>query len=170
MTLEEFNNLPVAAAATALSQCCAAHAWVQAMVEARPYANIQQLLEAADKIWQSMDEKNLLEAFSAHPQIGNVVSLLEKYASTKAMAAGEQSAITTASKETLETLAHANRTYLEKFGFIFIVCATGKSVQEMLNLLYARLPNSREKELLNAAEEQRKITAIRLQKLLDKAA
>ena len=170
MTLEEFNRLPLAVATTALTQCCAAQAWVQAMTSARPYANLQQLLKTADHIWEGMDETNLLEAFSAHPQIGNVVSLLEKYASTKAMAAGEQSAITTASKTTLEALAQANRTYHEKFGFIFIVCATGKSAQEMLDLLYARLPNSREQELINAAEEQRKITAIRLQKLLEKSA
>lgn len=169
MKLEEFNRLPTAEAQTLLNQCCAARDWVHAMVSGRPYANTQQLLEAADQVWQEMDENNLLEAFSAHPQIGNVVSLLEKYASTKAMAAGEQSAIVTASKATIEELARANRTYLEKFGFIFIVCATGKSAQEMLDLLYKRLPNSRKQELINAAEEQRKITAIRLQKCLEKS-
>lgn len=167
MKLEEFNRLPTAEAQTLLNQCCAAQAWVQSMVSARPYTSMQQLLNTADQIWKDMDEKNLLEAFSAHPQIGNVVSLLEKYASTKAMAAGEQSAIATASKETIEELAQANRTYLEKFGFIFIVCATGKSALEMLDLLYKRLPNSREQELINAAEEQQKITAIRLQKFLE---
>jgi len=169
MTLEEFNHLPQAVAVTALSQCCAASAWVQAMVDGRPYADIPQLLEAADRAWLRMDEPNLLEAFSAHPQIGNVVSLLEKYASTQAMAASEQSAIAAASEATLRALAQANHSYLEKFGFIFIVCATGKSAQEMLDLLYARLPNSREQELINAAEEQRKITAIRLRKLLEKS-
>jgi 2-oxo-4-hydroxy-4-carboxy-5-ureidoimidazoline decarboxylase len=167
MTLEQFNRVPTAEAQTLLSQCCAARDWVQSMADARPFANFPQLLSSADQIWQGMDENNLLEAFSAHPQIGNVVSLLEKYASTKAMAAGEQSAITTASKATIEELAQANRAYLEKFGFIFIICATGKSAQEMLDLLQVRLPNSREQELINAAEEQRKITAIRLRKLLE---
>ena len=167
MTLDEFNRLPATEAATALAQCCAAQDWVSGMVEARPFADAAQVLQAADRIWQGMDERNLLQAFEAHPQIGNVASLLEKYASTKAMAAGEQSAIATASEETLHELARSNRAYLAKFGFIFIVCATGKSAQEMLELLLARLPNSREQELRNAAEEQRKITAIRLKKLLE---
>lgn len=170
MTLEEFNRLPAGDAEAALTQCCAARDWVHAIAAARPFADIAQVLQKADQIWRSMDEKNYLEAFSAHPQIGNVASLLEKYSSTKTMAAGEQSAVATASNETLHRLAENNRAYLAKFGFIFIVCATGKSAQEMLELLQARLPNSRDQELANAAEEQRKITALRLKKCLDQNA
>ena len=93
-------------------------------------------------------------------------SLRKKYASTKALAAGEQSAVSQASEETLQALAQGNLDYEKKFGFIFIVCATGKSALEMLELLQARLPNTREQELLNAAREQHAITVLRLQKLL----
>jgi len=85
---------------------------------------------------------------------------------TKALAAGEQSSVSQASEETLQALARDNVAYLQKFGFIFIVFATGKSAAEMLALLQARLPNSRKQELRNAAQEQHKITALRLHKLL----
>lgn len=166
MTLEELNQLPSEQAVAAFSQCCAASDWVNAMAAARPFANVASLLATADQIWSTMDEANLLEAFSAHPQIGNVETLREKYASTKALAAGEQSSVSQASEETLQALARDNVAYLQKFGFIFIVFATGKSAAEMLALLQARLPNSRKQELRNAAQEQHKITALRLHKLL----
>lgn len=136
------------------------------MVAVRPFADLPGLLAAADEAWQKMDEPNLLEAFSAHPQIGNMESLRAKYAATKSLAAGEQSSVAAAGEAVLQVLADGNRAYLEKFGFIFIVCATGKSAREMLDLLLARLPNDRRQELANAAEEQRKITAIRLRKLV----
>ena len=165
LSLEQFNHLSREDAADALRQCCAAEDWIQAMVGTRPYGDLNAVLQRADQHWATMDEANLLEAFSAHPQIGNVETLRAKYANTKALASGEQSAVSEADETTLQALATSNQDYLEKNGFIFIVCATGKSANEMLALLQARLPNSREQELVNAAEEQRKITALRLQKL-----
>ncbi|MEE2729934.1 MAG: 2-oxo-4-hydroxy-4-carboxy-5-ureidoimidazoline decarboxylase [Pseudomonadota bacterium] len=165
LSLEQFNAASTTDAAEALRQCCAAQDWIQAMVASRPYTDLHHLLHQADQHWANMDEANLLEAFSAHPQIGNVATLRAKYASTKALASGEQSAVSAADEATLQALAQGNQQYLDTFGFIFIVCATGKSAAEMLSLLQARLPNSRPQELVNAAEEQRKITALRLQKL-----
>lgn len=166
MTLEQLNQLSAETAAQAFGQCCAASDWISGMVAGRPYETTDALLANADQVWSSLDETNLLEAFGAHPQIGNVNSLRKKYASTKALAAGEQSAVSQASEETLQALAQGNLDYEKKFGFIFIVCATGKSALEMLELLQARLPNTREQELLNAAREQHAITVLRLQKLL----
>lgn len=165
LSIAQFNDLAATDAADALRQCCAAEDWIQAMVASRPYTDLNAVLQQADLHWAGVDEANLLEAFSAHPQIGNVETLRAKYANTKALASGEQSSVSEADEATLQALAKGNQDYLEKNGFIFIVCATGKSAADMLALLQARLPNSRQQELVNAAEEQRKITALRLQKL-----
>ncbi|WP_373086943.1 2-oxo-4-hydroxy-4-carboxy-5-ureidoimidazoline decarboxylase [Zhongshania sp.] len=162
--LAHFNALPAAQAEQLISQCCAAKRWAQAMVEGRPYTDLATLLNAAEHIWASMTEADLLEAFLAHPQIGNVDSLREKYASTKTLAAGEQSAVNNAEEAVLTALCEGNQRYIERNGFIFIVCATGKSAAQMLALLSERLANSRVQELQIAAEEQGKITALRLNK------
>jgi 2-oxo-4-hydroxy-4-carboxy-5-ureidoimidazoline decarboxylase len=167
MTLDELNKLSVRDAAQVFNQCCAAQSWVQQMVAARPFANVEELIKAAECIWHTMSEADFLEASEAHPQIGNVDTLRAKYANTKTLAAGEQSSVAVASEQTLQDLAQGNRDYLKKFGFIFIVFATGKSAEQMLELLQARLPNDRSTEIKNAAEEQRKITDLRLRKLLD---
>ena len=108
-----------------------------------------------------------MQAFQGHPKIGDVGSLKAKYANTKELAAGEQSGMTVATDDVISTLAKGNLDYENKFGFIFIVCATGKSAQEMSELLQARLTNERTTELVNAAEEQRKIFQIRLNQLLE---
>lgn len=115
-------------------------------------------------------ESDLLEALDGHPQIGNVATLKEKYRNTQDSAAHEQSGANEADDEVLEALAKSNQEYLDKFGFIFIVFATGKSAQQMLDLLLARLPNDRGTELVNAATEQNKITRLRLNKLFEQAA
>ena len=137
------------------------------MVATRPYASADALRQQADSHWRDMAEADYLEAFDGHPKIGDVGSLKAKYANTKALAAGEQSGVNVASDEIIRRLAAGNRQYEETFGFIFIVCATGKSAEEMTDLLEARLPNERPVELENAAEEQRKIFHIRLNQLLD---
>lgn len=165
MMLSELNAMADTEAAILIAQCCAASNWVSRVVAERPYDNVNALLTAADKYWQAMNEEDWLEAFSAHPQIGNVATLREKYASTKALAAGEQLSVSAADDETLSALAAGNTEYLKKNGFIFIVCATGKSAAEMLAMLEARLPNDRETELHNGATEQHKITLLRLQKM-----
>jgi OHCU decarboxylase len=122
------------------------------------------LLAAADAALP-LTEADWLEAFAAHPLIGDVDSLRAKYAATKTLAAGEQSGVASAGEATLAALAEVNRAYRDKFGFIFIVFATGKSAAEMLAILKSRIDNSREQEIRNAAVEQMKITRLRLQKL-----
>ena len=167
MSLEQLNQLSEAGAKEAFRQCCAASDWVDAMASNRPYSNLDSVIAQADASWATMDEANIMEAFTAHPQIGNVDTLRAKFANTKALASGEQSSVSRADEATLQALAKGNQDYLEKFGFIFIVCATGKSAAEMLALLQARLVNDRPEELINGAEQQRQITAIRLRKMLE---
>ena len=166
MSLESLNKASAEGARHSFLQCCTSDTWIARMVADRPYANAEALRAAADRNWQGLAEADYLQAFDGHPKIGDVSSLKAKYANTKALAAGEQSSVNQASDEIIEKLAEGNSTYEEKFGFIFIVCATGKSAAEMCDLLYARLPNDRDTELKNAAEEQHKIFHIRLEKLL----
>ena len=166
MTLVELNQLPEQEAQHAFMQCCTSTIWVKNMVNARPFKTVQALYGSADLAWQGLSESDYLEAFDGHPKIGDVNSLRAKYANTKELASGEQGAVNVASEQVLQALSVGNDEYFDKFGFIFIVCATGKSAEEMLMLLQQRLPNEKATELMNAAEEQRKIFHIRLEKLL----
>jgi len=166
MTLAALNSLPLPQLKEALRQCCGATAWVDRMSERFPVKDTGGLLDAAGSIWRACTEDDWKEAFSHHPQIGDLASLKQKFASTAQWAAGEQAAVQQASESTLEELAAGNRQYLEKFGYIFIVCATGKSAAEMLHLLKERLPHTPGEEIWVAMAEQEKITKIRLEKLL----
>lgn len=165
MNLEKLNSASVEQAQHTFRQCCTSEKWIRHMVEGRPYESAGDISTAADRNWQDLLESDYLQAFDGHPKIGDVSSLKAKYANTKELAAGEQSSVEEASDEVIERLAQGNAAYEEKFGFIFIVCATGKSAAEMVALLEARLPNDRATELMNAAEEQRKIFHIRLEKI-----
>jgi 2-oxo-4-hydroxy-4-carboxy-5-ureidoimidazoline decarboxylase len=165
-TLSELNVLPAEGASVAFSNCCTSLAWIDGMVAARPFISKAICHEAALSIWAGLSEQDFLQAFEGHPKIGDVTSLREKYAHTKKLASGEQSSVDDASEEVIQNLAQGNTAYEEKNGFIFIVCATGKSAAEMLELLNQRLPNEREVELKNSAAEQAKITAIRIDKLI----
>lgn len=166
MTLEDFNHLPEHQQRQQLFNCCGSTTWVNRMMMHFPFAGMDALLGHADLEWQQCSTDDGLEAFGHHPKIGDMASLEKKFASTAALAGGEQSSVRTASRETLEALAAANTLYEKRFGFIFIVCATGKSAGEMLELMEARLNNSREAELHQAMHEQGKITALRLQKII----
>lgn len=171
LTLAQFNELSTAEATAQLLGCCTSSYWAQQLASAAPFTAIDAMLSASDAAWNQAQalEANLMEAFDGHPQIGNVDSLKEKYRSTQDSAAHEQSGANDAEDKVLEALAQGNQDYLDKFGFIFIVFATGKSAQQMLDLLLARLPNDRATELANAAAEQNKITRLRIQKLLGAA-
>lgn len=166
MTLDQLNRLSEADATAAFTQCCAAQRWVERMVIDRPFESLAEILEISDRIWEECDVDDYLEAFEGHPRIGDVESLAKKYANTKAWAGGEQKGVEGADREVLERLAKGNADYEEKFGHIFIVCATGKSAAEMVALLEARMSNDPKTEVMVAAEEQNKITRIRLKKLL----
>lgn len=132
-----------------------------------PADDLVELLEDAEEMWYACSKEDWKEAFTHHPKIGDVESLTKKFASTGEWASGEQSGVNVAAKETIEALAEGNRLYEEKFGYIFIVCATGKSAEEMLGLLKSRLSNSPNEEIQIAADEQNMITKLRLEKLLE---
>ena len=158
--LERLNAVPAKEAEAQLLSCCGSREWARRMADARPFRDAEELSANADRIWRSVGADDWLEAFRAHPRIG------EKKR-TDLFSAREQAGTRSASPETLANLADANRDYEERFGHIFIVCATGKSAAEMLALLEARLHNDPETELATAAEEQRKILQLRLAKLLE---
>lgn len=163
----KLNGLTDDDARASLTNCCAAEKWVSSLLAARPYASDDALFAACDTVAATLGEPDWLEAFAAHPLIGDVDSLRKKYAATKQLAAGEQSGVDAASETTLRELAELNRDYAERFGFIFIVFATGKTADEMLAILKSRINNSRDQELANATAEQLKITRLRLTKLAD---
>lgn len=166
MTLPELNQLPTPELKAALSTCCGSTVWVNEMARLFPVESKENLFEQAKVIWYGLSESDWREAFTHHPKIGDMESLRKKFASTAAWAEGEQAGVSTASLSVLEMLAEGNQFYEEKFGYIFIVCATGKSAEEMLEILEARLLNSPEEEIQIAMQEQNKITNIRLAKLL----
>lgn len=167
MTLHELNTLPRQQLITQLSKCCGSVAWVNKMLPFFPADDLVELLEDAEEQWWKCSEDDWQEAFAQHPRIGDVESLKTKFASTAHFTENEQSGIKNADNETIELLAEANRLYEEKFGYTFIVCATGKSAKEMLGLLQTRLQNSAEVEIEIAADEQNKITKLRIEKLLE---
>lgn len=165
MTLDEFNKKEKAG--DSLFSCCSSEKWTMLLLKNFPFPSEQVLISKATTTWyEECVEKDWLEAFSHHPKIGDVKNLEEKFASTKDLARNEQSGVENASAELINKLAEANRSYEEKFGFIFIVCATGKSAEEMLRLIYDRMKNTYHEELQVAMGEQHKITLIRLKKLL----
>lgn len=136
------------------------------MLKERPFSSSDVVLESADTVWWRLSTSDWQEAFAQHPKIGDRESLRQKFASTAHWASGEQAGVASASEETLARLEQGNRLYEEKFGFIFIVCATGKSAAEMCDMLYHRLDNQPDEEIRVAAGEQALITRLRLQKLV----
>ena len=163
--LEEWNHADESEAAEAMLACCGALRWADQMVALRPLANIPALSEAADRIWNTMNESDWLEAFACHPRIGERKTTLAPERFT-AWSEQEQSGTSGAAENMMRELAEGNALYEQRFGFTYIVCATGKSAEEMLAILRRRLANSRMAELKEAAEQQRQIMQIRLGKWL----
>lgn len=157
----ELNSLTEPEARAALLRCCGSTRWTGQMSTRRPFADADALFAAARDIAKSLTRCDWLEAFAAHPKIGDFESLRSK----PAWSAEEQSTLSSAAVVTLRALAAGNRTYEAKFGHIFIVCATGKTADEILALLEHRLGNSADEELRIAAAEQEIITHLRLQRL-----
>jgi 2-oxo-4-hydroxy-4-carboxy-5-ureidoimidazoline decarboxylase len=150
------------AAREILSRACGSRRWVERMLLRRPFGNHARLLFAARNEWFGLTEADWLEAFSHHPRIGDRAALEARFPKTHDLSSKEQAGVGAAHEDVLTELAQANNDYFDKFGFIFIVCATGKTAGEMLALLRERLPHDRATELRTAAEEQAKITALRL--------
>ena len=164
--VERFNRLSEAEARRALERCCGAKRWVDGMLAARPFASGSALFDRADAIWRELEAPDFLEAFSHHPEIGaDLGELRRRFAATAALSEAEQAGASDASEATLRDLADRNRRYRERFGYTFIVCATGKSAHEMLAILEQRLQGAPDRELGVAAAEQAKITRLRLAKI-----
>lgn len=160
------NALPLSAAREALTRCCGAQRWVEGMLARRPFSSTAQLLAASDAVTATLTRADHLEAFSHHPQIGaDMAELQRKFASTAGLSADEQAGARGVDLRTLEALRDQNRAYAQRFGYIFIVCATGKTAAEMLGLLEQRLGNDPDDELRIAAAEQAKIAKLRLEKI-----
>ncbi len=158
--MEPWRRLDLASpseARTLLAGCCGSARWVEAMLARRPFGSMTALVESADAIWHGLSEADWLEAFSHHPKIGD--------RSAGGIAKREQSGVALAPEETFRELADANQAYKARFGYIFIICATGKSAGSMLDALRQRLGNDARTEIRIAAEEQLKITELRLRGL-----
>ena len=165
--LELLNTEPTAEAIVELLKCCGSKRWAKRLAGARPFSDLQQLLSESDRIWSSLEPKDWLEAFSHHPKIGEKKAANGQSLEAAAWSQEEQAGTRSAAREERQELAALNRAYEERFGFIFIVCATGKTTVEMLALLRERLGNDYETELHRAAQEQQRITHLRLRKLLE---
>jgi len=166
-SINRLNELSADDAQAEFVKCCGSTRWGQALTSARPFNSIDDLLAKADSVWWSLDSEDWLEAFRAHPKIGEKKAAAAQSEQARGWSAQEQSAASRATPEVIFALAEGNREYEQRFGFIYIVCATGKSSEELLKVLEARLKNDSETELRNAAEEQRKITRLRLEKILN---
>ncbi|SRR6266436_717999 len=164
--LQQLNALAPEQAEAELLKCCGSRTWANALSDARPFIDSDALFHKADSIWRSLSKEDWLEAFRAHPKIGEEKAAAAQSVQAQDWSTQEQSGVHDAATETKAALAAGNQEYEERFGFIFIVCATGKTSKEMLAILNERLRNNSETELKVAAEEQRKITRLRIEKLL----
>ena len=164
MKLEEFNTASPEEAAQIMMKCCHCRSWAESVASNRPYESTSTISHVATQLWLSTSEQEKLDAFAAHPRIGDIKVLRDKMA---AQAHKEQGQVKEASEETLAALVKYNDLYFEKHGFIFIICAKGKAPEFMLDALKHRLENSRALEIDNAAEEQGKILQLRIQQNIE---
>jgi len=164
--LDRLNSLSREEAEAGFLKCCGSAKWAQRMAQLRPFQTAEQLHDSAGRVWWGLQQEDWVEAFRQHPKIGEKKAAVAQTPRTSQWAREEQSGTRNARPELLDALAQANRKYQERFGCIFIVCATGKSAEEMLALLEQRLHNAPAAEIRIAAEEQSKITRLRLEKLL----
>ena len=166
--LDRLNAAPAGEAEAMLLSCCGSRVWARRMAEGRPYRDLHEVLRRAGEVWWSLAPQDWLEAFAAHPRIGERAATgAERHdRRSERWSEQEQAGARDAGAGTLAEIAELNRRYEERFGFIYIVCATGKSAETMLDLLRRRLENDAETEIRVAAEEQSQITRLRLEKLL----
>jgi len=160
------NSLTPEDAVKELRQCCGSRCWAEQMSNNRPYSTLESLITHADRLWWSLTPDDWLEAFRSHPKIGEKKASDKVSAQSSQWSGQEQAGVSSASQDTVDSLESLNRAYEQKFGFIFIICATGKTSVEMLAALQDRLQHDSDTELRLAATEQAKITELRLKKLL----
>jgi OHCU decarboxylase len=163
--LSAWNAAPADDATASLLSCCAAQNWAEAIVAKRPFPSEEDLYIAADQVWKTMLEEDWMQAFRAHPRIGER-KVEQATAQSKQWSSQEQSSVDQANAAILAQLASGNQRYEQLFGFTYIVCASGKSADEMLAILQRRLGSDCNTELREAAEQQRQITQLRLRKWL----
>jgi allantoicase len=161
----KFHQLTVKESKKALLDCCGSAKWAEQMKRLLPFRNEEEMIAAAESIWSELSHKDWLEAFRRHPQIGSKKAQGGQSSTARKWSAGEQATALQASAETLVALAAANKAYAKKFGFVFLICATGMTSDEILRSLQQRIGHAPETELHIAAAEQNKITRIRLEKL-----
>lgn len=168
ITLEQLNTIPENEAFSMLETCCVSKTLIHNMLEKRPFSSLEDLVTKSAEIWyETCDISDYKEAFTGHPKIGDVASLTKKFAHTQDWANNEQAQVTEANTETIQALADANTAYEARFGYIFIVSASGKSAEEMLAIVQKRMQHEPEDEIFVAMNEQHKITVIRLAKLVE---
>lgn len=165
--LEWLNSLSLDQAIEKLKSCCGSTRWAKAVASGRPYESIEQLVEAGENVWWSLTADDWLEAFKSHPRIGEKKAEVAGSKQSAQWSRNEQAGAKEMSEDTARALASLNKEYFDRLGYIFIVCATGKSAEEMLEILRKRLQNDADEEISVAATEQAKITELRLRKLLD---
>jgi 2-oxo-4-hydroxy-4-carboxy-5-ureidoimidazoline decarboxylase len=167
LSVTELDSLPATDAARLLATCCGCRAWVDGMVERRPFRDVERMLGAADDLWWSLGPDEWREAFAHHPRIGERDAAAVQDPRARAWSAGEQRGVADAEAGVRAAIADGNREYERRFGQIYLVSAAGKSADELLAILRSRLTNDPDTELRVAAGEQAKITRLRLLKLLD---
>ncbi|MFL6229653.1 MAG: 2-oxo-4-hydroxy-4-carboxy-5-ureidoimidazoline decarboxylase [Pyrinomonadaceae bacterium] len=165
--IERLNSLTHDEAEAELLKCCGATAWACRMSAQRPFADANEMMRAAEEAWGRLEDEDWLEAFSRHPKLGERQSTTEQTRQEQSWSEREQSGMSAADAAARAELAELNREYESKFGYIFIICATDRSPAEILAALKSRLANDAGTELKVAAEEQRRITQLRLEKLLE---
>jgi OHCU decarboxylase len=164
--LASLNSMSPGEAEAEFLKCCGSHRWAKQIAGERPFMSLGELIESSDRIWWSLDPGDWLEAFHSHPKIGEKKAAAQTTVEAQRWSEDEQSGIRNSAQQTIDALAQLNREYEEKFGYIFIICASGKSSEEMLAILRDRLTNVPDEELRTAAAEQAKITQLRLRKLV----
>lgn len=167
VVLAAWNAMGKDEAAAAVLPCCGSRRWAERMADARPVADEDKLMWRADVIWQELDAADWMEAFATHPRIGERKAPAAASGQSAAWSAAEQSAVAREDAAVLAAMAEGNRRYKERFGRTYIVCATGKTAREMLEILESRLSNDDAAELREAAEQQRQITTLRLRRWLN---
>ena len=166
-TIDEFNKLDDETAKLLLMACCTSSNWQNQMLEKRPFTSRETMDFHAEKTWFNLSVDDRLEGFSGHPRIGNKETLRKKFTVSEAWSKNEQQGVNSASEDLLEDLTELNNLYFKKFGFVFLICATGKTAEEMLNALQERVNCTYDDEISTASEEHNKITLLRLNKLFD---
>jgi len=164
--LRRWNSLPSEEAANEILPSCGSKAWANGMATRRPLSNEASVLIASDETWRGLAESERMEAFGSHPRIGESGATRSAAAQSAVWSAQEQRRVAAAGDIVKSALAEANREYEQRFNRIFIVCATGKSATEILEILRRRMQNDDASELHEAAEQQRQIIHIRLKKWL----